>query len=331
MYDVITVGSACIDLFVNTEDKLFRRPHNHGTCIEVPFGSKILINALHFDVGGGGTNTAVAFTRLGLKTAWIGKLGDDQHAVTILALLRKEGIDALVKKHAHRETGYSIILDAAGHDRTILAYKGCNDELLYAEVPQNINTKWLYFSSMLGKSKLTQENLAKFASRHNIKIMFNPSAYEARMGYTYMQHILKYTEILVLNQEEAELLSKKRGIMAIIKKLKSFGPKIIIITNGSGPAYCSDALFLYTLYPHKIKVIESTGAGDSFGAGFLAAFIRKADIELGLQVALANSQSVITHHGAKKKLLTWSEALEIVRKKPARLTKVLLENCHENV
>ena len=74
-FDVITFGSAVVDVFVDTdvsEKKNF---------ISYPVGSKILIKDLKIDVGGGGTNSGVAFSRLGLKTGYIGKLGDDENGI----------------------------------------------------------------------------------------------------------------------------------------------------------------------------------------------------------------------------------------------------------
>ena len=84
MFDVVSFGSAVVDIFVNTnisEKKNF---------IGYPIGSKILIEDLKFDIGGGGTNTAVAFSRFGLKTGCICKIGNDEKGQDILKLLKKE-------------------------------------------------------------------------------------------------------------------------------------------------------------------------------------------------------------------------------------------------
>ena len=80
MFNIITFGSAVVDVFVNTE---LPEKQKH---IAYPIGSKILIKDLKFDIGGGGTNTAVAFSRLGLKTGYIGKLGDDEQGQDIIKL-----------------------------------------------------------------------------------------------------------------------------------------------------------------------------------------------------------------------------------------------------
>ena len=86
-YDVITVGSALSDVFVDTGLKTMKS-HNKRL-IAYPVGFKIAVKEIKFSIGGGGTNTAVGFARMGLKTAFLGKIGNDQTATEILNLLKK--------------------------------------------------------------------------------------------------------------------------------------------------------------------------------------------------------------------------------------------------
>ena len=96
-YDVIAVGSATVDVFVETHDEDvidIRTAHSEEiyTCFEL--GSKILIDHLEFTTGGGGTNTAVSFKHLGLKTAYLGNIGKDINGDKILRMLKKYKIDS---------------------------------------------------------------------------------------------------------------------------------------------------------------------------------------------------------------------------------------------
>ena len=84
MFDVITFGSAVIDVFVYTD----LAEKAGSVCYNV--GSKILIKDLKFDTGGGGTNTAVAFSRLGFRTGYVGKIGRDANGQRVLDLIEKE-------------------------------------------------------------------------------------------------------------------------------------------------------------------------------------------------------------------------------------------------
>ena len=90
MYDVITVGSSTIDVFAGVKSELIKikTVHHEEELIAYPCGSKILINKLGFLTGGGGTNTAVAFSRLGLNVAYLGKMGQGSNSGLIVKRLR---------------------------------------------------------------------------------------------------------------------------------------------------------------------------------------------------------------------------------------------------
>ncbi|MBI2647466.1 carbohydrate kinase family protein [Candidatus Woesearchaeota archaeon] len=163
MYDVITVGSATLDVFARTRfSELIKiiDPKGETDLLAFPSGSKILIDELEFTTGGGGTNTAFALLRLGHKVAFIGKIGEGTNSDFIYKNLKKEKIDLLCS-HGKGHAGYSVILDTLEHDRTILVYKGINDQLRNYDIPyKKIKTKWFYFSAMMGESFHTLERLA---------------------------------------------------------------------------------------------------------------------------------------------------------------------------
>lgn len=320
MYDIITVGSATVDAFVDTGEKLFTK--TSGEFVKIPFGSKIIIKNVTYSTGGGGTNSAVSLSRLGLKTAFLGKIGKGNNSERIIKELKKEKIDTSLISRGER-TGFSIILNAKGHDRTILAFKGSNDNLTFNEIKKNkIKTKWFYFSSMLEKSFETQKKLAIFAQKNNIKIAYNPSIYITKKGPNYLKDILKRTTILVLNKEEAISLVGKKEIKNLLRGLYRLGPRIICITDAKKGDFTYDGTNFYYLQPHNIKVLERTGAGDSFASGFVAGMIKKKDIKFALQLGLANAESVIQYYGAKNKLLRMKEALKRIKNNPGKLKRL---------
>ena len=325
MFDVITFGSATIDVFAFTDKAKTKcsKNHSHGKhCfIYYPAGSKLYIDELYFNTGGGGTNTAVSFARLGLKTGYLGKLGKDQMSSNIIQELKKEKVSAFIVK-GKEKCGFSIILDSIKHDRTILTHKGSNDTLKFSKVPlKKLKTKWFYFSSMDKDSFKTQLKLAEHAKKNGINIAYNPSSYLAEKGLKFLEKIIKNADVLVLNDEEASLLVGNLKIEEMLKRLKDAGPRIVVITQGPGGATAYDGNFSYKIIPYKQKVVETTGAGDAFASSFLAGMIKKKKMEFALQLALENAESVIAHHGAKNKLLTWKEALECIKNHPGRIIK----------
>ncbi len=297
MFDVITFGSAVVDIFAETG--LAER----GKFMAYPVGDKILIKGLKFSIGGGGTNTAVAFARLGLKTGYIGKVDRNFGGREILNLLKKEKVEFLgaIEKNPSVSGGYSIVLDSRENDRTILSYKGVNETITPSDIKyEKCKTEWLYFSSFMGKSLETQKEFAKKMHKKGVKIAYNPSNYLIQKEKKKVEEILKVTQILVLNKEEARLLVRNRDLL---KGLYKLGPKIAVITDGKNPTYAYDGKKVYSITPHKVKVVERTGAGDAFASGFVAGQIVGRSIEESLKLGLAESESVIKYFGAKNKLI----------------------------
>lgn len=297
-FDVVSFGSAVMDVFVGTdvsEKKNF---------ISYPVGGKILIKDLKFDVGGGGTNTAVAFSRLGLKTGCICEFGKDENGRRILELLKKEKVKFLGKSVEGELTGYSVILDSKGGDRTILTYKGANDEITLSDIAR-FKTKWLYFSSLMENSFETQKKLAEtMKNKRGTKIAYNPSIYQIQN--MNLKLLLKITDVLVLNKEEAEMLLEKNGKKEkdALKGLHELTGGIVVITDKDKLISCYDGKKKYFLIPHKnIKVVERTGAGDAFASGFVAGMVVGRGIKECLKIGLRESESVIRYFGAKNNLV----------------------------
>ncbi len=177
-------------------------------------------------------------------------------------------------------TGFSIILIGIEKNRTILAYKGINDQLTAKDIKlKKLKAKWIYMGSMLGKSFQTCEKIAEFAKKKGIPIAFNPSIYLAQKGMKGLHKILSACKLLVLNKEEAQAITgKKEEINNLLKELQKH-IQLVVITDGPKGAYAYDGIKKHTLHASNIKVVETTGAGDSFAAGFLAGMILNNDIE----------------------------------------------------
>jgi ribokinase len=314
-YVVVTMGSGLVDAFVNCKAK------ERVDLLCFPLGAKIPVKEINFSTGGGATNTATCFSRLGLKVGFLGKIGSGYNAKIILRELKKERIDFLgVESKDH--TGYSIILVGEKGHRTILTFKGASNNLKFSEIKlRRLRTKWLYFTSMQGESFLTQKKIARYAYKKGIKLAYNPSIQYTKYGMSYIHSILKHAHLVSLNKEEAQMLVKKGNLF---KELSKMGPKIVSITDGEREGGVYDGNFLYRYWPHKIKFKETTGAGDAFGSSLLAGLVKLKEIDNAIRVAIANSESVIKIPGAKDGLLSWREIEKIINDRKFRIKKEVL-------
>ncbi len=321
-YDIITVGSGTVDVFAKTESELvsIQTASHTDSLLAFAVGSKILIEKLVHTIGGGGTNTAVGFSRLGLKTGWVGCIGTDVNAQLIQTSLKKERV-AFLGHTSKSQSGYSIVLNSLNHDRTILTYKGANNDLKFTKLSlSQVKAKAMYFSSMVGDAFVAEEKLAAWCKKKGGLVAFNPSSYHVSEGLASLKKMLGLVDILIFNKEEAQTLcgveyvtsrALESGLGDIFAQLHEIGISVIVITDAANPVFASvltgGKCEVFVAHPQKVKCVESTGAGDAFSTGFVSEFINGGDVPKSLKSAIYNSQSVISHHGAKEKLLTKRE------------------------
>jgi len=142
--------------------------------------------------------------------------------------------------------------------------------------------------------------------KKGVKIAFNPSSYLIKNRD--IKPLLKLTDILILNREEAEaLLRKEEGTIKekdLLKGLYNITKGIVVVTDKDKLISCYNGTKKYFLVPHKnVKVVERTGAGDAFASGFVAGQIIGKSIQESLELGLRESESVIQYFGAKNNLL----------------------------
>ena len=307
-YDIITFGSATLDIFLKTRQfdikSIKKFITKKGVCF--PFGSKIDIKDLYFFTGGGGTNTAAFLAFQGLKTSYCGMIGNDFAGQEVLKDLKKFKVDTkLVLKTKKAATNLSVIF-SWGKDRTAFVWRDASEEILKTQIPwTKLKTKWFYMAPLSGKLVHVFKPIIDFAYKNNIKIFVNPGNTQIKLGLKKLKSILSKIDILLLNQEEASLLTgidyKKEK--QIFKKLDELVPGIVIMTKGAAGAVVSDGNCVWAAKAPKVSVVEKTGAGDAFGSGFLAKYIKNQNIKQALEFGIANSASCIQKPGAKQGFL----------------------------
>ncbi len=310
MHDVVTLGSATLDVFLETEKNTAVMQPIDGR--DQPFityrsGEKILIRHLQFEVGGGGTNTAVCFAKLGLQTAYLGNVGNDRNGDSVLANLRDAHVD-FIGTRSDDLTNYSVVLESTLlKDRTILVYKGASEHLLYSAAPSAM-CKLLYVSSLAGESFRTALRLMEKLHREGTKIAVNPSNYQIENNKADVLSMLALADIVVLNFEEATALVGTGSERELLERLHNLGPTIAVITNGKKGVAASDRTTFCRANPAaNIAVKETTGAGDCFASTFVAALLYGQALEDAIRWGLCNVENHIQHIGAKAGLLTKGE------------------------
>jgi ribokinase len=309
MYDVITFGSATLDFSIMMPDNLIvkQRKSVSGKAYQIDLGSKADIKDIYFGFGGGGVNTAITFKKQGFRVAYCGKVGEDTPGNEVIEFLEAYGIDtSLIKKTKTKYTNNSVILDNPKEDRTVLAYRGAAEFLSEEDLPKDLQSKWFYLAPLSGKlSKLTF-NILSLAKENNIKTAVNFGNSQIKMPKARIKEILSKTDVLILNKEEAALLTgvnyknEKKIIEAIVKMHAG----INVITKGEDGVVVIAENKIYEAKLNKFKVVDETGAGDAFGSGFISGLIQQSDIEYCICLGLTNSKYAISTRGATTGLLS---------------------------
>jgi len=307
--DIISIGSAIQDVFINVpvdEDQQVFVRSNH---MYMALGSKINVEYPLFEIGGGGTNTAVNFSIQGLNSAILSRIANDRGGEEVLTRLRQYHVNTeflQIDSGSQAHSGMSLIVNVPGHDRIVLVNRGVSHLLNFDEINwQRLGlAKWLYLAAFGSKTADAFDRLAEWAKKLNIKIAFNPGISQINMGQAYLKNIIEATTILVMNRTEATKLtgsSKTERVTVVLDKLKDLGPDISIITDGRNGVFAADNQGKRYFMPCiPVDASSTLGAGDAFASTFTASVIQSGwDVPLALKRASMNASLVVQNPGAQ--------------------------------
>ncbi len=303
MARIVSIGAALQDVYLIDHDDF--GTNKRGFFNQLELGAKVDIDEVRFTVGGGATNAATTFARNEHESIFMGCIANDPAGAAIIDSLDREGIDTSYINYLDNvQTGYSVLLLAPTGERTILTCRGASAKFdtINPKDLRNIYPDWLYVTTLRGNMDMLDRLFTQARSLH-AKIMFNPGNLELK-NTRKLFGLLSDVEVLLLNKSEAKQLVEGRTLTELAGKLSSYVPTVII-TDGSQGAIAAthDRMIRIGIY-EDIKVKDSTGAGDAFGSGFLAAYADGKTLEESLVFASANSTSVVQQIGSKAGIIT---------------------------
>ncbi|TAL51199.1 hypothetical protein EPN81_00635 [Patescibacteria group bacterium] len=314
MYDIITIGAATRDVFLVSDKfiaiKSKKFPTGAGECVAL--GSKIEVGELVLTTGGGATNAAATFGRLGFRTATICRVGDDSPGKDVVEELSRFNVSThLVRMIKKGETAYSTILTMKDGERTVLVYRGTSSEFVTRDIPDTAlkNTKWIYLTSLGGNLGIAKKIITT-AHKAGVKIAWNPGHKELESGFKTFAPLLPFVDVLNMNLEEAILLTGKKQLPDMFALLHADG-LVRLITDGTNGATVYRDGWMAHAQTTGVKSVSRTGAGDAFGSGFVAGLMKTDDLKESLRVGMVNAESVILSYGAKRGIIRdWPSTLK---------------------
>lgn len=289
---VLVIGSANMDLVVFTGR--FPQPG------ETIFGKKF-----EMFPGGKGSNQAVCCAKLGAKTYFIGKMGNDDFQKKLSLNMKNERVDIEhIFIDADESTGAALITVDGKGENEIVVISGSNMKLS----PKNIEEKRELFSKV--KVVIAQLEIplntvikaAEISKKNDSVFILNPAPAKELPG-----KLISMIDFLTPNEIELELLSgikvsDEKSIVKAAEKLLEKGVKNIIVTMGDKGAYLINKNERKIFPANKVDIVDSTGAGDAFNGAFAFALSNGEDIDKAIELAISVASFSVTKMGAQSSM-----------------------------
>lgn len=274
-------------------------------------GETVEGNNLKFFPGGKGANQAVASAKIGAKTYLIGKLGKDNFGDQLRKFLGDNNVDLTFTHTAlHEPSGTALIAVSKEGKNTIIVVPGANNAL----TPQDIkNTPIKKGCVLVSQFEIPQETVTEFFKKGKsagATTILNPAPAKA-----CSKELLSLTDILILNETELAFFLKQDfidtnstdALLNAIKDIQNTLSQIVIVTLGEKGAVALMGKVHQVIPARKVKVVDTTGAGDCF-VGSIAARLSLGDnIESALQYGIIASSISVQRHGAGTSMPTAKE------------------------
>jgi ribokinase len=270
LYDIIGLGALNWDVILKVERALE--------------GSEMEVFPLCESPGGSAANTLAGLAALGVRTAFLGAVGDDTEGERILEGFQGIGVDVRgIRVKGGQRTGKALCVASKGGDRTIYLLPGANDSLEMTDLDLSSldRTTHVLFSSFVGRAQWELQKTLIDRVPENTRFHFSPGSLFASKGNEELRPALERTDVLFLNRDEFADITGFEDLERGSGVLLAQGPERVAVTLGGDPdhaAYIADKetrMFIKREPTLEEPVLDSTGAGDAFAAGYLFGVIER--------------------------------------------------------
>ncbi len=262
--------------------------------------------------GGSAGNTAVGLARLGVRTGFIGKVVDDSDGRLLISDFQKQGVETsgIVVSSVGRSGNVIGFVDPNG-ERALYLDPGSNDSLNLNEINLNYTAKsrYLHLTSFTSESLFEAQKML-VEKNPKIRITFDPGMIYALKGKKALKPLIRRSFAVMPSQRELQLLTGK-SFKKGVEDLLCENVKIVAVKLGKKGCYVANQKESYLIPPYQVRVVDSTGAGDAFCAGFIYGLTNNKSIrECGILGNYIASRA-ITKPGARNGLPKLSDLFKI--------------------
>lgn len=264
----------------------------------------ILVTEVYERPGGKGANTASALSRLGVHTGMISVCGDDQFGNIAISGLKNNLVDTGgVVIIPGGKTYYCIMmLDPSGEKAILVVDTGLiypPKHSLQTELPYLLTAKHAHF---IGIDPLRMAETMQAAKKAGLTVSVDLDA--GYQGLDACREAVLWADVVFVNRQGARTLFPSVDIQTALSRLHELGPSIVVITSGSEGAYASDNEGYAYVPAFKVKVVDTTGAGDVFSAAVIYGYLNHWQLEPALKFASGAAALSVASIGGQSALPT---------------------------
>lgn len=304
MLDLISIGTVTIDLYYKGESLTQNKDH-----FELAVGGKYFADHFYEGLGGGGANVAIGVEKAGLQAGLIAKIGENAFTKLIMEKLENSGVT--FKGYCQMEEDYtnisSVLLTAKG-EKTIINYRTPHQHVITCEDDLNLlkKGKSLYMANLSRVPLDERISILRFAKENNMITFANLNVTDCRRPIDQIRKFLAHVDVFIINTHEfADIVKTSYGSVDFHSKVtKKYAPfhedQLVVVTDGSkgSYAYFEDKVYHKAAEPVE-RVLDTTGAGDGFTAGFIAEYLKSdKDITSSLEKGAKYAVKIISKLGS---------------------------------
>ena len=310
--NILGIGNAIVDVLAKVDDE-FLLKNNFVK------GSMKLINKSEFEnleknikiekviAGGSVANTIAGISYLKGSPSFIGKVNSDKFGDLYKKSLEDININfPYIKKDESLPTGASIILITPDSERTMCTYLGISSHLSADDISKNIilDHKLIFLEGYLwdkGESEKMFKHAINIAKQNKVEIAMSLSDIfcVTRHKQDFYNLLKNDLNILIGNENEINELTGKKNLLDSVNQLKEFDKLIVITRSDKGSLAIKNNEIINCESIKVDKVVDLTGAGDLFAAGFLKEYVDKSDIKKCLKIGSITASKIIQKIGAR--------------------------------
>ena len=306
-FDILVLGDANPDLVLS------------GETVVPAFGqAERLVDEGRLVIGGSGAIFACGAAKLGLRVAFAAVVGDDMFGRFMCDQLQANGVDtSAVAVLPERSTGVTVVLSGR-HDRAMLTFAGTIGDLRRSVIDADLlgRTRHIHVSSYFLQRALAPElpDLFREAREGEATTSLDPNWDPSGTWDSGLMALLPEVDVFLPNEVEALSLARISVMEDAIARLRSSGAGTVVVKTAGQGAVGAQASDLIAVPALPTQVVDSTGAGDSFDAGFLAGFLGGEPLRRCLEIGNACGALSTRGIGGTSTQPTMVEALEAIER-----------------